>query len=123
MCDNDGPPQSLEEMAPTDEVWVAPATQATASRRSAHLSEDCEYCFENATKYEVQTMPNIEGLCDYCTGDPRSVDEGETQDNDWSTQKLLWRAADRAAEGSDPLEALAAEQRAQSETTETEEAE
>lgn len=117
MSNDAEPPQSIEEMDPTDVVWVAPATQGTASRRSAHLSEECEYCLDNANKYEVRTMPNIDGLCAYCTGDPRSVGDDESRDVDWSAQKVLWGAAERADSGTDPIEALEAEHRARAESS------
>jgi hypothetical protein len=112
---------SIEDLDPTDKVYISPATQSTASRRSAHLSEDCEYCLANAIPHEVQAMPNIAGLCDFCVGDPRSVDDGD-RDVDWSAQKTLQRAAERVDNGADPLEALAAEQRARSEGIDAQEA-
>lgn len=104
---------SIDDLDPTDTVHIAPATKGRAARRVVHLSTDCEYCFENANKHEVRSMPNVDGLCDYCTGDPRTVGEDESREADWSTQQELRGAAERAAEeGVDPLEALSAEKRA-----------
>jgi hypothetical protein len=91
----------------------------TLRRNEQPNSSICELLALCDCLFWCEALPD---LCDFCVGDPRSVDDDEDRDVDWSAQKTLQRAAERVDNGTDPLEALAAEQRARSECIDAQEA-
>jgi hypothetical protein len=114
MSESRDVPTSLDELDSDDTVYVATASNGRTKRRVAHWTDECEYCPEPNIDHTLETLPNVRGLCTYCTGDST----GDTADCDWSTQELLADAARRQARGDiDPLEALSQEKQARAEVS------
>jgi hypothetical protein len=103
---------SIKDLEPTDRVWVTYPSSGTASGRIGHLDSECSRCPDpsDVRAHELQNIPTVTQLCDYCIDDCRTHTDSWRSDQtsfEGSVQEQLQRAAEHAeAEDVSPLEAF-----------------